>query len=101
MGGRGGDFITLRNRRWLVESDSGTSMDTLRLTCIDDDASGEPLTVVADAEIGHRSPDVDPWLEIGKSGIENPEAFRAYVRSLTWRTSTACCHLKRRCCFRA
>lgn len=84
-----GEFIRLRNRRWLVEDYAGTAFAMLRLTCIDDDAGGEGLTVVADAEIGYQDVDADPWNSVGLSGTDDPEAFRAYVRSLTWRTSTA------------
>lgn len=82
-------FIRLRNRRWLVENAEQSAFNALRLTCIDDDASGESLTVVADAEIGHDPDDTDSWASVAQSGTDDPEAFRAYMRSLTWRTSTA------------
>jgi superfamily II DNA or RNA helicase len=84
-----GEFISLRGRRWLVEDGTQASIRTQRLTCIDDDAGGEALTVVADAEIGHQALDVDPWASVAASGTDDPQAYRAYVRTLSWRTSTA------------
>ncbi len=84
-----GEFISLRGRRWLVEEGAQAAFNTLRLTCIDDDAGGEALTVVADAEIGHQAQDADPWTAVAASGTDDPESYRAYMRSLSWRTSTA------------
>ncbi|MFK4979934.1 hypothetical protein, partial [Klebsiella pneumoniae] len=49
-----GEFVQLRGRTWLVESvsdDDGT-LPTLKLACIADDAQGEPLEVLWDAEVG-------------------------------------------------
>jgi len=82
-------FVSLRNRRWLVEGVTQSTFNGLGLTCIDDDAGGEALTVVADAEIGLLNDEADSWSAVAQSGTDDPEAFRAYIRSLTWRTSTA------------
>jgi hypothetical protein len=82
-------FVSLRNRRWLVEGVTQSTFNGLSLTCIDDDAGGEALTVVADAEIGLLTDEADSWSAVAQSGTDDPEAFRAYMRSLTWRTSTA------------
>jgi len=84
-----GEFVSLRGRRWLVENGGKSAFNTLRLTCIDDDAGGEELTVVVDAEIGHQAQAVEPWAAVAASGTDDPEVYRAYMRSLSWRTSTA------------
>jgi hypothetical protein len=52
-----GDFVELRGRRWLVETADTTNSDllTIGLTCISDDAQGEGLEVLWDAEISPQS----------------------------------------------
>jgi hypothetical protein len=49
-----GSFVELRGRPWLVEEVRGEGRDlqTLGLSCISDDAQGERLEVLWDAEIG-------------------------------------------------
>ena len=71
-----GEFVSLRGRRWLVEDGAQSTFNTLRLTCIDDDASGEPLTVVVDAEIGHQAQIADPWATVAASGASSAPAAR-------------------------
>jgi hypothetical protein len=47
-----GDFVRVRSGRWLVED--GTSVAGLKvvgLACIDDDAQGESVSVLWDAEL--------------------------------------------------
>lgn len=48
-----GDFVELRGRPWLVEaSPQADPLSTIKLSCIVDDAQGEPLEVLWHAEIG-------------------------------------------------
>ena len=49
-----GSFVELRGRPWLVEELRGKADDlqTLSLSCITDDAQGERIEVLWDAEIG-------------------------------------------------
>lgn len=48
-----GDFVELRGRPWLVEAaEPDGDIATVRLSCIADDAQGEPLEALWDAEIG-------------------------------------------------
>jgi ERCC4-related helicase len=87
-----GDFVQIRNRHWLVEhaeASASSKLATLRLTCIDDDAAGEGLTVVPDAEIGATASTDENWQRVSRSGTDAPDSFRAYMRSLSWKTSTA------------
>jgi hypothetical protein len=48
-----GDFVRVRTRRWLVEGEgsAGDGLTTLRLACVDDDAQGETVEVLWDAEL--------------------------------------------------
>ena len=49
-----GQFVEVRGRPWLVDAvdDSQPDLTTLRLSCIADDAQGEQIEVLWDAEIG-------------------------------------------------
>ena len=84
-----GDFIRLRNRHWLVEDAGAPPFNAMRLTCVDDDAAGDALTVVADAEIGASEVGGEAWGRVCARGTDDPAAFRAYMRSIIWKTSTA------------
>jgi superfamily II DNA/RNA helicase len=82
-------FVELRNRRWLVEPMTSSRLG-VSLTCIDDDAAGQSLTVLLDAEIGTDDAiDEDRWNKIASQGCDDPAEFRALIRSIAWRTSTA------------
>ena len=49
-----GDFVEVRGRQWLVEAinDAQPDLTTVKLSCIADDAQGEQIEVLWDAEIG-------------------------------------------------
>ena len=48
-----GDFVRVRTRRWLVEGEGSTGdrLAALRLACVDDDAQGEVIEVLWNAEL--------------------------------------------------
>ena len=62
-----GSFVDLRGRPWLVEEVRGEANDlqTLILSCISDDAQGERLEILWDAEIGAAVLDEDGWRNVG------------------------------------
>ena len=86
-----GDFVEVRARHWLVESsdDSLEGLAVLSLSCIDDDAQGEQLSIIWDAEIAARLVDDDPWSQIARNGTDDADVFAAFLRTLKWRTATA------------
>ena len=61
-------FVEARGRPWLVEAvdDSEPGLTTIRLSCISDDAQGEQIEVLWDAEIGASILEADTWSRIGK-----------------------------------
>jgi SNF2 family DNA or RNA helicase len=86
-----GDFVEVRARRWLVEDvdDADETLSVLSLSCIDDDAQGEQITVVWDAEVAAQLIDEDPWSQIARDGTDDADVFAAFLRTLKWRTATA------------
>jgi hypothetical protein len=86
-----GSFVELRGRPWLVEAirGEGTDIKTVVLSCIADDAQGEPLEVIWDAEIGARVLDEDGWRRVGEGAPDSAEVLAAYLRTVRWRSVTA------------
>src|SRR5271169_3972842 len=86
-----GSFVELRGRPWLVEAlqGDGTDLQTLSLSCIADDAQGERLEVLWDAEIGATVLDEDTWRNVGPGLPDSPEVLAAHLRTIRWRSATA------------
>jgi len=65
MGIQQGQFVEVRGRPWLVEvvDDTQPDLTTLKLSCIADDAQGEQIEVLWDAEIGTRIIQDDTWAQ--------------------------------------
>jgi hypothetical protein len=86
-----GGFVELRGRPWLVEALRGDEGDlqTLSLSCISDDAQGERLEVLWDAEIGATVLDEDRWRNVGHGLPDSPEVLAAHLRTIRWRSATA------------
>ncbi len=81
----------MRGRPWIVEALQGAPDDlqTLDLSCISDDAQGERLEVLWDAEIGATVLRDDGWSTVG-SGLPGAAAvLAAHLRTVRWRSATA------------
>ena len=59
------------------------------MSCIADDAQGEPLEVLWDAEVGAAFLDRDKWLTLGHGGPDSAEVLAAYLRVIRWNSATA------------
>lgn len=85
-----GAFVELRGRPWLVEAvDETGGLSTVRLSCVADDAQGEQVEVLWDAEIAPRVLDADDWQQVGRGGPDTPEVLAAHLRTVRWRSATA------------
>jgi SNF2 family DNA or RNA helicase len=86
-----GDFVELRGRRWLVEAVDPHDSDlrVLSLSCISDDAQGETLDVLWDAEIDPKSLDNESWKDIGRGAPDSAEVLAAHIRAVRWNSATA------------
>ena len=65
-----GDFVRVRTRRWLVEDErsAGGGLTALRLACVDDDAQGEVVVVLWDAELDGSVLQDEGWGSVAKLG---------------------------------
>jgi SNF2 family DNA or RNA helicase len=61
----------------------------LRLSCVDDDAQGDPLEVIWEAELDGHVIDEEAWAKIGQKGFDAPRQFAAYFNSLRWHCVTS------------
>jgi hypothetical protein len=63
-----GDFVRVRTRHWLVEGEgsAGDGLTTLRLACVDDDAQGETVEVLWDAELDGSVLGDQGWATVAK-----------------------------------
>lgn len=86
-----GSFVELRGRPWLVEEvrGAGSDLHTLTLSCIADDAQGERLEVLWDAEIGPAVLDDESWHSVGTGAPDSAEVLAAHLRAIRWRSATA------------
>ncbi len=86
-----GRFVELRGRPWLVEAVQRemNGLQTLNLSCIADDAQGERLEILWDAEIGAVLLDEDDWRHVGAGLPDRAEVLAAYLRAIRWRSATA------------
>jgi hypothetical protein len=86
-----GDFVRVRNRRWLVEEtrEVGGGLATITLAGIDDDALGEQAEIVWDAELDKEILNQDDWPSLLGATPEEPATFSAYLRTITWNTASA------------
>lgn len=64
-------------------------MASLRLACVDDDAQGEMIEVVWDAEIDAEILAEQGWDALAQNGADDPQVFAAYLRTIGWGAATA------------
>jgi hypothetical protein len=67
---------------WLVEAadPQDSDLDATSLSCISDDAQGEHLAVLWDAEISPQSLDDNCWQNLGQGAPDAAEVLAAHIR---------------------
>jgi superfamily II DNA or RNA helicase len=88
---KSGQLVRVRTRRWLVvEEPSPSSYGTwVRLACVDDDAQGDALEIIWEAELDAQVLDEEAWGKIGYKGFDDPRHFAAFFNSLRWHCVTS------------
>ena len=65
-------------------------MPTLvRMSCLDDDAQGQPLEVLWEKEVDPERITAEAWQEIASRGFDPPKLFSAYLHTLQWNCVTS------------
>src|SRR5262245_43590728 len=88
-----GALVRVRQRRWLVEAvtppPAPGEATLVELSCADDDAQGQPLSVLWEHELDAQILKTEDWSRLGERGFDPPQIFAAYLRTIRWNTVTA------------
>lgn len=88
-----GQIVQVRSRQYLVEEvvppPTPDSQSLVRLSCLDDDAQGNPLEVLWERELDARILDSGNWKALAERGFDPPQLFSAYLNTLRWNCVTA------------
>jgi hypothetical protein len=88
-----GQIARVRQRLYLVEgivkAPTANDSNLVRLSCVDDDAQGQPLEVLWEKELDAEPLDAEAWDAIAKRGFDEPSLFSAYLHTLRWNCVTA------------
>ena len=61
----------------------------MRLSCLDDDAQGQPLEVLWEKEVDPEIMKGEAWQTIASRGFDPPKQFSAYLHTLQWNCVTS------------
>jgi superfamily II DNA or RNA helicase len=88
-----GQIVRVRQRQYLVEQvvppPRAADATLLRLSCLDDDAQGQPLEVLWEKEVDPKIVTGAAWQDLAKRGFDPPKLFSAYLHTLRWNCVTA------------
>lgn len=88
-----GQIVRVRQRQYLVEDvapkSPGDDSSLVRLSCLDDDAQGQPLAVLWEKEVDAAIVKEDAWQGIASRGFDPRELFSAYLHTLNWNCVTS------------
>jgi SNF2 family DNA or RNA helicase len=88
-----GQIARLRQRLYLVEQvvppTRAADSTLVKLSCVDDDAQGQPLEVLWEKEIDPQVQTSEAWEAIAQRGFDQPNLFSAYLSTLKWNCITA------------
>ena len=88
-----GEIVHVRQRQYLVEevtppTEAGDAT-LVRLSCLDDDAQGQELEVLWEAELDGEVLTGTGWDHLANRGFDPPRLFSAYLHTLRWNCVTA------------
>lgn len=88
-----GQIVRARQRQYLVEqvTDPVAPGDStmVQLSCVDDDAQGQPLSVLWQQEIDGEVLSAEAWDTIASRGFDPGQQFAAYLNTLRWNCVTS------------
>ena len=88
-----GQIVHVRARQYLVNEvvppPQPGHATLLRLSCLEDDAQGDPLEVLWEHELDARVLGRASWDRVASRGFDRPALFSAYLHTLRWACVTA------------
>src|SRR5690348_6629021 len=88
-----GQIVAVRQRLYLVDHVISPPIPgdspLLQLSCVDDDAQGQPLEVLWDRELDAEILSGEAWESIARRGFDPSDRFAAYLNTLRWNCVTS------------
>jgi superfamily II DNA or RNA helicase len=88
-----GRIARVRSRQYLIEDvvppPNGGDQTLVRLSCVDDDAQGQPLEVLWEKELDAEVIGETSWAKVAEKGFDPPRLFSAYLHTLRWNCVTS------------
>ena len=88
-----GEIVRVRQRFYLVEDvvrpRRKPDSTIVKLSCIEDDAQGQPLEVLWERELDAEPFRGEQWAGLAKNGFDHPDLFASYFNTLKWNCVTA------------
>ncbi len=88
-----GQIVRVRQRQYFVEQvvppSAGDDSTLVRMSCLDDDAQGQPLEVLWEKEVDPEIITAEAWQSIATRGFDPPRIFSAYLHTLQWNCVTS------------
>lgn len=89
-----GAVVQVRSRRYLVEAvepatDTSWEQTLVDLSCLDDDAQGERLSVLWEREVDATVLQSSLWNSVASRGFDAPDKFAAYLNAIRWNLVTS------------
>lgn len=89
-----GQVVKVRSRRYLVDAvesarEPGWEQTLVNLSCLEDDAQGEPLSVLWEREVDAQVLSEPNWKHLASKGFDAPDVFSAYLHALRWNLVTS------------
>lgn len=88
-----GAIVYVRQRQYLVEQivapPSPGEATVVHLSCIDDDAQGQPLQVLWEHELDAEIRSAESWNKLADRGFDPADRFAAYLNTMRWNCVTS------------
>jgi superfamily II DNA or RNA helicase len=88
-----GQIVRVRQRQYLVEdvvsANRGDDATLVKMSCLDDDAQGQPLAVLWEKEVDPEVLTGESWQKIAARGFDSRNLFSAYLHTLRWNCVTS------------
>jgi SNF2 family DNA or RNA helicase len=88
-----GQIVRVRQRQYLVDdvvpAKHGDDSTLVKMSCVDDDAQGQPLAVLWEKEVDPEILTGESWQKIATRGFDPRDLFSAYLHTLRWNCVTS------------
>jgi hypothetical protein len=88
-----GAIVYVRQRQYLVEQivapPRAGDATVVHLSCIDDDAQGQPLQILWEHELDAEIRSAEPWNKLAERGFDPADRFAAYLNTMRWNCVTS------------